>query len=190
MGKKYNIIYIDCPWSYKDKARSGERGVTYKYDTMTDSEIINLPINKISADNSIIFMWATWPRIELALEAMRAWGFTYKTVGFVWCKQNKKSNSWFWGMGNWSRANSEICLIGIKGKPKRYSAKVHQLITSRISKHSAKPAEVRDKIVELCGNLPRIEVFAREVVPGWDAIGNAINGQDIKAALDFLISYV
>lgn len=180
---KYNIIYIDCPWSYKDKAHSGERGVDYKYSTMSDSEIINLPIKEIAAKDSILFMWATFPRLELALEAMRAWGFTYKTVGFVWCKKNKKADSWFWGMGNWTRANSEICLIGVMGKPKRNSAKVHQIITSRIGEHSAKPSEIRDKIVELCGNLPRVEVFAREKIQGWDAIGNGIDGQDIRISL-------
>lgn len=190
MGSKYNIIYIDPPWSYKDKATAGERGVEYKYSTMTDYELLSLPIKNIAADNAVMFMWATFPRLELALEAMRAWGFTYKTVGFVWCKRNKKSDSWFWGMGNWTRANSEICLMGVRGKPKRYSAKVHQLITSRVGEHSAKPSEVRDKIVELCGDLPRIEIFAREVPCGWDAIGNAIDGLDIGVSLQRLGSVI
>ena len=187
MAKKYNIIYIDPPWSYKDKAHAGKRGVDYKYSTMSDSELLNLPIKDIAADNSIMFMWATFPRLELALDAMKAWGFIYKTIGFVWCKKNKKSDSWFWGMGNWTRANSEICLIGIKGKPKRNSAKIHQLITSRIGKHSAKPDEVRNKIVELCGDLPRIEIFARGNFPGWAAIGYDIDGLDINQSIINLV---
>lgn len=185
--KKYNIIYIDPPWQYKDKANSGKRGVDYKYPTLSDNDIIDLPIEAISADNSIIFLWATWPRIETALQAMRSWGFTYKTVGFVWCKQNKKTDSWFWGMGNWTRANSEICLMGVRGKPKRVSAKIHQIVTSKIRKHSTKPDEVRDRIVQLCGDLPRIEIFAREIPFGWDAVGNDIDGKDIRKSLEELI---
>lgn len=183
MGNKYNILLIDPPWSYKDKATSGERGVEYKYSTMTDEELLSLPINDIAADDSVMFLWATFPRLEFALQLMSAWGFEYKTVGFLWCKKNKKADSWFWGMGNWTRANAEICLMGVKGKPKRYSAKVHQLVTARIGEHSAKPTEVRDRIVELCGDLPRVEIFARETVPGWRAIGNAIDGEDIRDVL-------
>jgi len=181
--KKYNILLIDPPWSYKDKANSGERGVQYKYPTMSDKELLLLPINEIAANDSLLFLWATFPRLEFAIQLMKAWGFEYKTVGFLWCKKNKKSDSWFWGMGNWSRANAEICLMGVKGKPKRKSPKVHQLVTARIGEHSAKPPEVRDRIVELCGDLPRIEIFARERTPGWDVIGNAIDGQDIRESL-------
>lgn len=184
---KYNIIYIDPPWSYKDKANSGERGVEYKYSTMSDEQLLSLPIKEIAADNSVMFMWATFPRLEFAMDAMKAWGFEYKTVGFLWCKKNKKADSWFWGMGNWTRANAEICLMGVRGKPKRNSPKVHQLVTARIGEHSAKPPEVRERIVELCGDLPRIEIFARETVPGWTVIGNAIDGQDINTALKNLI---
>lgn len=184
---KFNIIYIDPPWSYKDKANAGERGVEYKYSTMTDSQLLSLPIKDLAADDSLMFMWATFPRLEFAMQAMKAWGFEYKTVGFLWCKKNKKSDSWFWGMGNWTRANAEICLMGVRGKPKRNSAKVHQLVTAPIGEHSAKPAEVRDRIVELCGDLPRIEIFAREVTPGWTAIGDGIDGLDITTALTGLL---
>jgi N6-adenosine-specific RNA methylase IME4 len=77
-------------------------------------------------------------------------------------------------MGNWTRSNSELCLLATKGKPKRVSASVHSVIDSRIEYHSKKPNCVRDKIVELCGDLPRIELFARQKVEGWDSWGNEV----------------
>lgn len=109
-----------------------------------------------------------------ALEVIEAWGFTYKTVAFNWVKQNKNGASLFWGLGNWTRSNSEICLLAVKGKPKRVSAGVHSVILSPIQQHSRKPAEARDRIVELMGDLPRIELFAREAAPGWDSWGNEV----------------
>lgn len=96
----------------------------------------------------------------------------YKTVAFNWVKQNKTGAGLFWGLGNWTRSNSEICLLAVKGKPKRMSASVHSVILSPVQQHSRKPAETRDRIVELMGDLPRIELFAREAAPGWDAWGN------------------
>lgn len=117
-------------------------------------------------------MWATFPMLREALEVIEAWGFTYKTVAFNWVKQNKTGAGLFWGLGNWTRSNSEICLLAVKGKPKRMSARVHSVILSPIQQHSRKPAETRDRIVELMGDLPRIELFAREAAPGWDAWGD------------------
>lgn len=99
---------------------------------------------------------------------------TYKTVAFTWIKKNKKADSLFWGMGFWTRANAEIVLFGTKGHPKRISAGVHSVITEPVRAHSQKPDEVRERIVELLGDLPRIELFARERVDGWDAWGDQI----------------
>lgn len=110
--------------------------------------------------------------MQEAFEVLKAWGFTYKTVAFVWVKQNKVSDSLFWGMGYWTRANAEICLIATKGTPKRKSRSVHQVILSHIEEHSKKPDEVRKRIVELCGDVPRIELFARQAAEGWDCWGN------------------
>lgn len=172
--KKYNIIYADPPWSYKDKALAGKRGACCKYSVMSIEDISNLPVNKIAADNCILFMWVTMPFLKDVFNVIESWGFTYKTCGFTWIKKNKKSDSLFWGMGSWTRANAELCLIATKGKPKRISAKVHSVIISKIREHSRKPDEVRDKIVELCGNLPRIELFARQQVDGWDCWGNEV----------------
>ena len=105
---------------------------------------------------------------------IKAWGFKYKTVGFVWIKQNRKANSLFWGMGHWTRANAEFCIIATKGHPKRVSAAVHQVIVSRIEEHSKKPDEARNRILKLMGDLPRIELFARQKTDGWDVWGNEV----------------
>lgn len=93
---------------------------------------------------------------------MEAWGFVYKTVAFVWIKKNKKADSLFWGMGYWTRANAELCMLATAGQPKRRSASVHQVILSPIEEHSKKPDVVRERIVELLGDLPRVELFARQ----------------------------
>ena len=172
--KRYNIIYADPPWTYRDKALAGNRGACCKYNLMTINEIINLPINKISDKDCILFMWVTMPKLNECFEVIKSWGFKYKTCAFTWIKQNKKSESLFWGMGRWTRANAEICLIATKGKPKRISAKVHSVIISKIREHSRKPDETRERIVQLCGDLPRRELFARQQVEGWDCWGNEV----------------
>lgn len=141
---------------------------------MTINDICKLPVKQIADKDCALFMWATFPNLEYAFQVLNAWGFTYKTIAFVWVKQNKKSDSLFWGMGFWTRANAEICIIATKGKPKRISASVHQIIMSRIEEHSKKPSVTRDKIIELIGDLPRIELFARQQTDGWDCWGNEV----------------
>ena len=105
---------------------------------------------------------------------IKAWNFKYKTVAFTWVKQNKKSDSYFKGLGYWTRANPEMCLLATKGNPKRIGKSVDQLIISKLQNHSKKPDDVRNRIVELCGDLPRIELFARQKTPGWDVWGNEV----------------
>lgn len=120
-------------------------------------------------------MWATFPQLSEALQVIKAWGFQYKTVAFVWLKQNRKSPGWFYGLGYWTRGNAEICLFATKGHPKRQSKAVHQFIISPIEGHSKKPDITRDKIISLVGDLPRLELFARETPPGWDVWGNEVS---------------
>lgn len=142
--------------------------------TMSTSEICGLDIEKIASDNCVLLLWATFPQLAEALQVIEAWGFQYKTVAFVWLKQNKSGKGWFFGLGFWTRGNVEICLLAVKGKPKRISNRVSQLLISPLRGHSQKPDETRDKIVELLGNLPRIELFAREKTEGWDIWGNEV----------------
>ena len=176
-NKKYNIIYADPPWNFKTYSEKGKqkKSAECHYRCMNIDNIYDLPINQIAADNCILFLWVTFPLLKEGLETIEKWGFTYKTIGFNWIKQNKKSDSLFWGLGYWTRANSEICLLATKGKPKRISKSVHSVIISKIREHSRKPDEVRDKIVELCGDIPRIELFARQSVDGWDCWGNEVD---------------
>ena len=116
----------------------------------------------------------TFPKLEECFEVIKAWGFVYKTVAFVWIKQTRKSGGWFMGCGHWTRANAEICLLATKGRPQRLSKSVRQLIVSPVEQHSKKPDVVRDRIVELVGDLPRLELFARQKAAGWDVWGNEV----------------
>ena len=177
---KYQIIYADPPWEYKQSgSKKNSRGMAKQhYRTMSTEDICNLPVRNIATDNTIIFMWATFPNIAETIKVIEAWGFTYKTAAFVWVKQNKKSNSLFWGMGAYTRANAEVCLLGIGKKVKARELiknhAVHQIIQSKIEQHSKKPDTVRDRILDLMGDLPRIELFARQEIAGWDCWGNEV----------------
>jgi len=144
------------------------------YQVMPLDEICALPVSKFAAENCALFLWTTFPKFDEALQVIKAWGFKYSTVAFVWIKQTKKSKNWFMGLGWWTRNNAEICIIATKGHPKRISRKVHQLIISPVEEHSKKPDITRDKIVELMGDLPRLEMFARQETAGWDVWGNEV----------------
>ena len=174
--KKYQIIYADPPWTYKVWSVNGnKRSACQYYPTMTKEELQNFPIQKISVKDSVLLMWVTAPCMEEGLELIKKWGFTYKTIGFTWIKKNKKTNSLFWGMGYYTRANTELCLLATKGKPlKRVSRSIHQVVESPVQEHSRKPDEVRNRISRLFGDLPRIELFARQKTEGWDVWGNEV----------------
>ena len=174
--KKYNVIYADPPWKYKTWTEGGGTAEKH-YPTMKLDDIIKMKdtIEKISDNNCILFLWVTFPCLLEGLKVMKEWGFTYKTCGFNWVKRNKKSNTFFFGMGYWTRANSELCLIGTKGTIKRKSNKVFQIVDTPIEEHSKKPDGVRDRIVELVGDIPRIELFARQTANNWDCWGNEIS---------------
>lgn len=192
--KKYSIIYADPPWQYKVYSKKGlGRSAESHYPTMTLEDIQALPIGELADTDCILFMWTTIPLLKDCFSVMKAWGFEYKTVGFVWIKQNRKSDSLFWGMGHWTRANAELCMLATKGHPRRKSAGVHQVIVSHIEEHSKKPDIIRHKIIELVGDLPRVELFAREKADGWDAWGNEVDcdleieGYRERSGGDFLV---
>jgi N6-adenosine-specific RNA methylase IME4 len=175
--KKYNIIYADPAWSYRDKRDKHKRmcgGAAAHYPTMTIEEIKNLPVKEISDDNAILFLWVTFPNLQEGLDVIKAWGFKYKTLGFSWIKTNKKDGKPFFGIGWYTKSNCECCLIGVKGKPTKASNSVSSVVISPREEHSKKPAEVRNKIVEFSGNVPRIELFARQHAEGWDCWGNEV----------------
>lgn len=171
--ERYQIIYADPPWRYDQKGVEG--AAERHYSTMSLEDICKLPIKSISAKDSILFLWVTFPQLPAALRVISAWGFQYKTVAFLWLKKNRKADSWYFGLGFWTRGNAEVCLLATRGHPKRKSKKVHQFIISPIEAHSKKPDIVRDKIIELAGDVPRIELFARQETPGWDVWGNEVS---------------
>ena len=142
---------------------------------MSIDELCALPVETLAEKDCLLFLWATFPQLPETLRLIQAWGFTFKTVAFVWLKLNKKSPTWFYGLGYWTRGNAEICLLAKRGTPKRRSAGVHQFIISPVEEHSKKPDVTRDKIIELAGDLTRVELFARQKTPGWDVWGNEVD---------------
>lgn len=173
--KKYEIILADPPWAYRVWSKKGAgRSAENHYPTMSIEAIRALPVKELAARDCALFLWVTFPTLQEAFSVIEAWGFTYKTVAFVWVKQNRKAPTLFWGLGYWTRANVEICLLATRGQPKRHSAGVHQVILSPVEAHSKKPDVVRERIVTLLGDVPRVELFARQATPGWDVWGNEV----------------
>lgn len=174
--KKYDIIYADPPWAYHDTLGGNAKMGAMPYPTMTNEEICAMPIgNKIAKKDSILFMWATMPKLQEALDVIKAWGFKYKTCAFCWVKQNPKSGGVYAGLGRWVQGNAELCLLATKGHPHRISKSVKQIVMAPRGRHSAKPSEVRDRIVQLMGeDTERIELFARDYADGWDCWGNEV----------------
>lgn len=186
---RYTVGYPDPPWSYDDKAHAGERGVEYNYPTMDLDALKKLTIEGMAApylfaNDAALFMWATCPLLPEALELMGAWEFEYTTVAFVWVKTatGPSKTGVKWGMGNWTRCNAEVVLLGTRGDVARVSKGVHQIVYEEprvfegpSGQHSAKPFEVRNRIEELIGHQPRLELFSRDKVAGWDRWGLDVN---------------
>lgn len=177
----YQIVYADVAWSYSNGGRGSTDG---KYRGMSIPEVFALPVSRLAARDAVLFTWGTWPFLPTVLESVAQWGFEYKTCAFQWVKYHEKSGKRCVGGGFWTRANTEFCLLGVRGKPpRRVSAAVRALIESGAAgddpvllnprgRHSEKPAEARRRVVELMGDLPRIELFARQRAEGWDAWGD------------------
>lgn len=177
---KNHVIVADPSWDYNDKANAGKRGSSYKYPTMDLVEIALLPVEEISSKNSICLLWATAPMIREAMVVMKSWGFTYKTFGFVWVKKTSKGTNKI-GMGNYTRANAEVVLLGVKGKPKVKSHSVRQIIESVAGEHSEKPREIYDRVEQLMGEKSKkIELFARNRRKGWKSWGLEVDTRVTK----------
>jgi N6-adenosine-specific RNA methylase IME4 len=174
---KYKTILCDPPWRYNNRANHKTRfrgGSCGHYNLMSMEEIKTLPISEISDTNCALFLWVTFPYLEDQIKLFRHWGFRYKTVGFTWIKTNPRNGKPFFGVGYYAKSNAEVCLLGIKGKMKPISNKISSVIISPRREHSRKPDEARERIVQLFGDLPRIELFARQKTDGWDTWGNEV----------------
>ncbi len=176
--KPFKLIYADPAWHFAVRSPKGEgRSAKNHYQVMSLEDIKNLPIPGISDDNSVLLMWAIDPMLDQAFEVIKAWGFTYKTVGFYWVKENMRSPGYFMGTGYYTRANPEICLLATRGAGlPRIDRGVRKLIVSPRGRHSEKPNETRIRIKQLFGNVRRVELFARERFPGWHVFGNEVEG--------------
>ena len=179
---RYGVIYADPPWRYNMKRGHGV--AENHYPTMSIEEICALPVASLADKECALFLWATFPQLPEALEVIKAWGFHFKTVAFLWLKQNKKAPTWFYGMGFWTRSNAEVCLLATKGHPKRRDKGIHQFIISPLEGHSKKPDEARRRIERLMGDIPRVELFARQPSPGWHVWGNEVDSDIILKAGD------
>jgi N6-adenosine-specific RNA methylase IME4 len=187
---KYSIIYADPPWRFKNWSMKefSERGEKWArrngrspYDVMDLADICALPVADLAAKDAVLFCWATYPKLNEALQVIDAWGFEFKTVAFTWVKLNPSGVGFHFGLGYWTRQNPEICLLATRGKPKRIDNCVPNLVIAPRGEHSKKPDEVRHRIVKLVGDLPRVELFARQRVEGWDIWGNqAPGGSDLE----------
>lgn len=178
---KFSVIYADPPWAYTDRrTRPGPKGnfagsAAHHYPTMSVSELCDLPVNEIADGPSLLFLWATWPLMPHWNEVITAWGFTYKTIAFDWIKTGSSGRPRPGG-GSYTRSNSEVCLLAVKGKGASL-IKGHSIVNTHLAprtRHSEKPDLFRQLIVQLVGDVPRIELFARANYPGWDAYGNEL----------------
>lgn len=189
---RYHVIYADPPWAYNARANPDTKfggGAMGHYPVMTLDQIKQLDIQSISEDNSVLFLWATFPKLPQALEVIDAWGFTYKTLGFSWHKLTK-SGQLFFGVGSYAKSNCEVCLMATRGKvgivksgqpipdPKAkmvvHSHSVSSAVNCQRGRHSAKPKIIRQRIEQLFGDVSRIELFAREKNEGWAVWGNEV----------------
>lgn len=179
--EKYNIIYADPPWKYAKRNNPKTRfGIgMHRYKGMTFQEILNLQqfVKSLAAENCALFMWHVAPKLaQYPIDVIfKNWGFRYVTKAFCWVKIDKKFKLRYLP-GHYTGSNTEDCYLGIKGKMPRLNGGVNQVVLAPLTKHSEKPVIVRDRIVQLYGDLPRIELFATKVVDGWDSWGDAIPG--------------
>jgi N6-adenosine-specific RNA methylase IME4 len=179
----YAVIYADPPWSYRTWSPAGtQRSAPAHYQCVTFEQLAKLPVPRVTARDAVLLLWAIDPLLPRALDLISAWGFTYKTVGFYWIKKNRVAEGYFSGLGFWTRANPEMCLLATRGRPRRVSKDVRRLVVAPRREHSRKPDEVRTLISRLL-NGPYLELFARERAEGWDAWGDqlAMSGQPLGA---------
>ncbi len=212
---EYVIIYVDPPWKYNSRANHKTRfrgGAEGHYPCMPLEEIASLPIDKIGAQNSLLAMWCTFPFLEDQIRLFNHWGYSYRTQLVTWTKLNPRGwdqpkddpnykhgkpyvlysdglfHSVFFGTGYYAKANPEVLLLGMRGQVPTISDTYSSVVLAPISEHSRKPQETYRIIEGVFGQLPRIELFARTSAPGWDVLGNHIDGADIRDSLAQLVT--
>lgn len=194
---EYRAIYADPPWAFnlwwggrsnKTPAGVPSRATVAHYPVMREEELSALPVGDIAAKDCVLVMWIAWPVLEWSLRVMKAWGFEYKTCAFAWIKAHAGQLELFqedirphMTLGYWTRSNSEVALLGSRGKPKRQATDVRQAIIEPRREHSRKPDCVHERIERLVSG-PYLELFARQTRPGWDCWGNETTKFDAAIA--------
>lgn len=168
----YRVIYLDPPWAYSNKRTRS--AAAKNYATIGNAELALLPVPTLAAKDCALLMWSTGPFLKDAIALGESWGFEFKTIGFLWAKRNRKANTPFFGMGNYTRANVEPVLLFTRGRPRVASRSVSQFHWGPILRHSEKPAEIRRRIELLFGKVKRLELFSRHEVDGWKRWGNEV----------------
>ncbi len=180
-AQRYKVIYADPPWTFATYSAKGRgRCADAHYDVMSQRELLDLPVADWADDDCILLMWAVDPLLPKAFALIESWGFTFKTVGFYWAKLNRSAptegfteRNFFTGLGYWTRANVEQCLLATRGSPKRKGRDVPRLVVAPRREHSRKPDEVYSRIERLADG-PYLELFARATHPGWHGWGNQV----------------
>ena len=179
--KTYGVIYADPPWRFFNFSAKGEgRNPISHYECMSFDDLAAMPVPQLAAKDCVLLMWASDPLLPMAFKLIETWGFTYKTVGFYWSKLNKKvagttytDRDFFTGLGYWTRANTEQCLLATRGRPKRLAKDVKRLIVAPRREHSRKPEDAYERIERLTSG-PYLELFGRTTRPGWDSMGDQV----------------
>lgn len=175
---KYGLILADPPWQFSNKKTGGsmKSGATNQYSCMTIDDLKLMDVQSISADDCILVMWWVGSMPQEAIDLVSAWGFKLKNMnGFVWKKLTKKGLPFF-GMGFWTRAGSESCIVAIKGKPQPASRSVRAVFESKARSHSEKPEEIYSLCKEMAGDVPMLDMFSRKSRDGWDCFGDEVDG--------------
>jgi N6-adenosine-specific RNA methylase IME4 len=176
---RYDLILCDPPWSYNSRCHHSKTrfggGVHAHYPVMTDSEIRAMPVVDLAEKNSLLFMWATGPRLDLALDVMRCWQFKFVNVVFTWMKLNRSGKGLFFGVGYYAKSNAEFCLLGKRGRGLKPAVNdVSSAVLTPRQEHSRKPTEVHRRIERMFPSASKLELFARRPVEGWSVFGNQV----------------
>lgn len=186
---EFGCVLADPPWKFETWGAQDEntRGPERHYETMEDEAICAMPVKGLAARDCVLLMWVTWPKLEASFTVIKAWGFTYKTLGFIWVKgdslplfpDDKAAQT---GTGYWSRANTEPCLLATRGHPKRLNKDVSQVFFEKRRQHSRKPDDIYTRTERLVAG-PHCELFARTRHEGWTSWGNQV-GKFTKSGED------
>jgi len=170
-GGRFGAILADPGIAFRAYSSEGEGRSPQKHYRCTPiADLLKVPVAEIAAADCFLFLWVPLRSVDLVLPLMGAWGFVFSGSAFVWAKQNKSGAGYFMGNGYGTRHNAEVCWLGRRGKPKRRSKAVRELIVAPRREHSRKPDEVYQRIEALCAG-PYLELFARQQWPNWVCVG-------------------